>query len=128
MRAVLRRRWVPGFEHRGPGLSPDPGGGRRPDCYRDNFEIARRPGAFQIGRNGSPVGFEGHRKVQDMWPLVASIVTFAVSMSISPGPNNLLVTASGANLDRKSVVEGKDVAVRVELCGSRIIQKKKKRT
>lgn len=32
-----------------------------------------------------------------MWPLVASIVTFAVSMSISPGPNNLMVTASGAN-------------------------------
>jgi len=32
-----------------------------------------------------------------MWPLFASIVTFAVSMSISPGPNNLMVTASGAN-------------------------------
>ncbi len=32
-----------------------------------------------------------------MWSLVASIVTFAVSMSISPGPNNLMVTASGAN-------------------------------
>src|SRR3546814_5092443 len=66
-------------------------------CSSDLFEIARRPGAFQIGRNGSPVGFEGHRKVEDMWPLVASIVTFAVSMSISPGPNNLMVTASGAN-------------------------------
>lgn len=32
-----------------------------------------------------------------MWPLAVSIVTFAVSMSISPGPNNLMVTASGAN-------------------------------
>jgi threonine/homoserine/homoserine lactone efflux protein len=32
-----------------------------------------------------------------MWPLIGSIVTFAVSMSISPGPNNLMVTASGAN-------------------------------
>lgn len=43
-------------------------------------------------REGPGIG-----KVGNMWPLVASIVTFAVSMSISPGPNNLMVTASGAN-------------------------------
>lgn len=39
-----------------------------------------------------------------MWPLVASIVTFALSMSISPGPNNLMVTASGANFGFRRTV------------------------
>ena len=42
--------------------------------------------------------------MQTVWPLFASIVTFAVSMSISPGPNNLMVTASGANFGFRRTV------------------------
>lgn len=32
-----------------------------------------------------------------MWTLISALAPFAIAMSISPGPNNLMVTASAAN-------------------------------
>ncbi len=32
-----------------------------------------------------------------MWNLIAAVAPFALSMSVSPGPNNVMVAASGAN-------------------------------
>src|SRR3546814_11105677 len=54
------------------------------------------------------------------------LATFNAVMSWSL-PFRVPLTIAHAALDRKSVVEGKSVSVRVDLGGSRIIKKKKKK-
>src|SRR3546814_17008790 len=45
-------------------------------------------------------------------------------MMIADSPGDILNVADGAEIDRKSVVEGKSVSVRVDLGGRRIIKNK----
>ncbi|KMV30587.1 LysE family translocator [Photobacterium swingsii] len=38
------------------------------------------------------------------WPFILSLITFAATMTGTPGPNNLMVTASGANFGYRCTV------------------------
>src|SRR3546814_20626062 len=57
---------------------------------------------------------------QKSWPSGAPILAATASMAVTPGTMDRSILR-----DRKSVVEGKSVSVRVDLGGRRILKKKK---
>src|SRR3546814_20799580 len=79
-------------------------------------------------RNGTPIGRLGGQS-RASWPRTQHCAT--MSRSVSPERSRTLTASASADpmwygrADRKSVVEGKRVSVRVDLGGRRIIKKKK---